>query len=63
MTDPERSAAEMRHLLGFARGLGLDEATVQEIYEAVAREAAAASISDDEHMAELQKRIIAARDV
>ena len=36
-----QSAAEMRSLLGFARGLGLDEATVREIYETVGREAAA----------------------
>lgn len=31
----------MQGLLGFARGLGLDEATVREIYEAVGREAVA----------------------
>jgi hypothetical protein len=39
--EPEQSAAEMRSLLGFARGLGPDEATVREIYEAVGREAMA----------------------
>lgn len=37
MTDQEWSEAEMRSLLGFASGLGLDEAIVREIYEAVGR--------------------------
>lgn len=42
MTDAsDQSAAEMRSLLGFARGLGLDEATVRETYETVGHEAAA----------------------
>ena len=42
MTDAsDQSAAEMRSLLGFARGLGLDEATVREIYEAIRPVAAA----------------------
>jgi hypothetical protein len=60
MTDaPDQSAAEMRSLLGFARGLGLDEATVREIYETVGQEAAAASASDDERMAEVRKRMLA----
>lgn len=45
MTDDESSAAEMRGLLGFARGLGLDEATVREIYEAVGQEAAPAGVN------------------
>ncbi len=60
MTDDERAAAEMRSLLGFARGLGPDEATVREIYEAVGREAAAAGASDDDRMAEVRKRMLAA---
>lgn len=60
MTDAERSAAEMRSLLGFARGLGLDEATVREIYEAVGREAMVTGASDDDRMAEVRKRMTAA---
>lgn len=32
---PDRSAAEMRPLLGFADGLGLDEAIVRLIYETI----------------------------
>ncbi|PXW51317.1 hypothetical protein BY998_13539 [Methylobacterium sp. B4] len=31
----ERSATELRFLLGFARGLGLDEAIVRLIYETI----------------------------
>ncbi|MGW5960659.1 hypothetical protein [Methylorubrum thiocyanatum] len=50
----------MRGLLRFARGLGLDEATVREIYEAVGREAAEAGASDDDRMAEVRKRMLAA---
>ena len=42
MTNDERSPPEMRDLLGFARGLGPDEAGVQEIYEAVGPGAAPA---------------------
>ncbi|CAO4184620.1 hypothetical protein [Methylorubrum extorquens] len=57
--EPEQSAAEMRSLLGFARGLGLDEATVREIYEAVGREAMVTGTSDDERMAEIRKRMLA----
>ncbi|OAH20846.1 hypothetical protein AX289_27315 [Methylorubrum populi] len=57
----ERPAdVEMRSLLGFARGLGLDEATVREIYEAVGREAVAVGASDDNRMAEVRKRMLAA---
>jgi hypothetical protein len=41
MTNDERSAAEIRSLLRFAQDLGLDEAAVREICEAVGREAAA----------------------
>jgi hypothetical protein len=43
--EPEQSAAEMRSLLRLAQGLGLDEATVREIYETVGREAMAAGIT------------------
>jgi hypothetical protein len=60
MTDDERKAAEMRGLLGFARGLGLDEETVREIYKAVGREAMATGASDDTRMAEVRKRMLAA---
>ncbi|KQP87164.1 hypothetical protein ASF55_12325 [Methylobacterium sp. Leaf119] len=45
--------------LGFARGLGLDEATVREIYETVGREAMATGASNDDRMAEVQKRMLA----
>lgn len=41
MTEDELAPAELRSLLGFACGLGLDEATVRKIYEAVGREATA----------------------
>ena len=56
----DQSAAEMRGLLRFAQGLGLDEAIVREIYEAVGEEAAAAGASDDTRMAEVRKRMPAA---
>ncbi|KAB7782187.1 hypothetical protein [Methylorubrum populi] len=56
----ERSAAEMRGLLRFAQGLGLNEATVRKIYEAVGREAMAIGASDDDCMAEVRKRMLAA---
>lgn len=55
----DQSAAEMCGLLGFARGLGLDEATVREIYESVGREAMATGASDETRMAEVRKRMIA----
>ncbi|MCP1538845.1 hypothetical protein J2W79_003902 [Methylorubrum extorquens] len=42
------------------QGLRLDEGTVQEIYEAVGREAAAAGAGDDDRMAEVRKRMLAA---
>jgi ribosomal protein S12 methylthiotransferase accessory factor YcaO len=58
--EPEQSAAEMRSLLGFASGLGLDEATVREIYEAVGREAMVTGASDDTRMAEVRKGMMAA---
>ncbi|UYW26653.1 hypothetical protein OKC48_26040 [Methylorubrum extorquens] len=45
MTDPERSAAEMRGLLRFAQGLGLDEDTVRDTYETVGRQAAEAEVA------------------
>ncbi|MGW5960195.1 hypothetical protein [Methylorubrum thiocyanatum] len=60
MIGDDRAAAELRGLLGFARGLGLDEATVREIYEAVGREAMAKGASDDTRMAEVRKWMIAA---
>ena len=60
MSDIEQSAPEMRGLLGFARGLGLDQATVREIYEAVGEEAAEAGVGDDHRMATVRKRLLAA---
>ncbi|CAO4186236.1 hypothetical protein CLBKND_04927 [Methylorubrum aminovorans] len=60
MTEHERAAAEMRSLLGFARGLGLDEATVREIYETAKEQAAEADVGDDDRMAEVRKRMLAA---
>ncbi|UYW26613.1 hypothetical protein OKC48_25745 [Methylorubrum extorquens] len=60
MTNDKRSAAEMRGLLRLAQGLGLDEATVREIYETVGREAMVTGASDDERMAEVRKRMLAA---
>ncbi|GEL44191.1 hypothetical protein MEX01_47820 [Methylorubrum extorquens] len=60
MTDAERSAAEMRGLLRFAQGLGLDETTLREIYETVGQEAEAAGASDDDRMAEVRKRMLSA---
>ncbi|OHV17750.1 hypothetical protein BK022_03580 [Methylorubrum extorquens] len=59
MTNDERSAAELRGLLRFAQGLGLDEAIVREIYEAVGREAMMTGASDDTRMAEVRKRMLA----
>ncbi|MCY1644802.1 hypothetical protein [Methylorubrum sp. SL192] len=56
----DQSAAEMRGLLRFAQGLGLDEATVREIYEAVGREAADAGVNDGERMVEVRTRMLAA---
>ncbi|WHQ72506.1 hypothetical protein [Methylorubrum extorquens] len=60
MTDDDQSAAEMRGLLRYAQGLGLDEATVRKIYEAVGREAMVTGASDDTRMAEVRKRMLAA---
>jgi len=51
VTDPERSAAEMRGLLRFAHGLGLDEETVREIYQTVGEDAAEVVVGDDHRMA------------
>ncbi|MBA9068428.1 CRISPR/Cas system CSM-associated protein Csm2 small subunit [Methylobacterium sp. RAS18] len=56
----ERSAAEQRGLLRFAQGLGLDEDTVREIYEAVREQAAEAGVGDDDRMAEVRKRMLTA---
>jgi len=50
----------MRGLFLFAQELGVDEATVREIYEAVGREAMVTGASDDERMAEVRKRMLAA---
>jgi hypothetical protein len=47
-------------LLRFAQGLGLDEETVREIYEAVGREAMATGASDDDRMAEVRKQMLTA---
>ncbi|UYW32539.1 hypothetical protein [Methylorubrum extorquens] len=58
--EPEQSAAELRGLLRFAQGLGLDEAIVRLIYETVWWEASEAGASDDERMAEVRKRMLAA---
>ncbi|CAO4177168.1 hypothetical protein [Methylorubrum extorquens] len=58
--EPEQSAAEMRGLLRFAQGLGLDDATVRDIYETVGREAMVTGAGDDERMAEVRKRMLAA---
>lgn len=57
--DADQSADELLGLLGFVRGLVLDEATVRAIYEAVEQEAAAAGASDDDCMAEVRKRMLA----
>ena len=58
--EPEQSAAELRSLLGFARGLGLDDAVVRLIYETVWWEASEVGVSDDDRMAEIRKRMLAA---
>ncbi|CAO4183169.1 hypothetical protein [Methylorubrum extorquens] len=60
MTDADQCAAELRGLLRFAQGLGLDEATVREIYEAVGEQAAKAGVGDDDRMAKVRKRMLAA---
>ncbi|ACK81027.1 hypothetical protein [Methylorubrum extorquens] len=41
----DQSAAEMRSLLRFAQGLGLDEDTPREIYEADGEQAAEAEVA------------------
>ncbi|MBA9067146.1 hypothetical protein FHR71_000876 [Methylobacterium sp. RAS18] len=56
----ERSAAEIRGLLRFEQGPGLDEAAVREIYEAVGEQVAEAGVGDDDRTAELQKPMLAA---
>ncbi|MGW5837752.1 hypothetical protein ACWFZ6_06920 [Methylorubrum extorquens] len=60
MTDADQSAAELRGLLRFAQRLGLDEETVREIYETVGEQAAEAGVGDDDRMAEVRKRTLAA---
>lgn len=54
----DRSAAEMRGLLRFAQGLGLDEATVREICETVGQKAAAAGASDADRVAKVRQRML-----
>jgi hypothetical protein len=61
MSEPvDRAAVQhmMRRLDGFARGLGLDEATAREIVEKVAADMA--ERSDDERMMEARKRMLLA---
>lgn len=60
MTDARRSAVELRSLLGFTDGLGLDEAIVRLVYETVWWEAQEAGVGDDERMTEVRKRMLAA---
>lgn len=60
MIDNERTAVEMSSLSGFARGLGLDDEIVRDIYGAVGREAAAAGGGDDDCMAKVRKRMLVA---
>lgn len=48
---------KLRCLIRFTQGLGLDQATVREIYEAAGRDAIASGASDDERMAEVRKRM------
>ncbi|MGA4555141.1 hypothetical protein [Methylorubrum aminovorans] len=57
----ERPASvEVRGLLGFAQGLGLDEFKTWEIHQAVAQEADASEANRDARMAEVRKRMLAA---
>ncbi|MBA9071700.1 hypothetical protein FHR71_005486 [Methylobacterium sp. RAS18] len=60
MRDTERFATKMRGLLRFAQGLGLNEATVREIYEPAGEQAAEAGVGDDERMAEVCRRMLSA---
>ncbi len=60
MTDDERKAAELRGLLRFAQGLGLDETIMRLIYETVWWEASESGASDADRMAEVRKRMLAA---
>jgi hypothetical protein len=57
---PDRTATQhmMRRLDGFARGLGLDEATTRGIVEKVA--AAMPERPDEERLAEARRRMIVA---
>ncbi|MBA9070173.1 hypothetical protein FHR71_003937 [Methylobacterium sp. RAS18] len=56
----DQSAAEMRSLLSLARGLGLDEAIVRLIYETVWWEASDTGVGDNDRMAEVRERMLAA---
>lgn len=56
----DQAAAELRGLMRFATGLGLDEAIVLEFYSAVCREDEAYGVDNDEAMAEVRKRMLAA---
>lgn len=50
---------EMRSLLRFAAGLGVDDATVFEIYAAVRKEASAAGdVTAEERLAEARRRLV-----
>lgn len=52
---------ELRSLLRFAAGLGVDNATVFEIYETVCREAAiAGGVGAEERLLEAQRRLVRA---
>lgn len=52
---------ELRSLLRFAAGLGVDDATVFEIYGAVCSEAdAAGNVSTEERLAEVRRRLVRA---
>lgn len=57
--DPDTAAAELRALLRFVRGLGLPEANVRAIYDAVCQEAEeAGDIDDDARLAQVRRRLI-----
>ncbi|WP_066927327.1 hypothetical protein [Methylobacterium sp. CCH5-D2] len=52
---------ELRSLLWFAAGLGVDDATVFEIYAVVRKEASAAGdVTAEERMAEARRRLVRA---
>lgn len=51
---------ELRSLLRFASGLGLNDATVFEIYAFVREEAREADVTADERLAEARRRLVQA---